>query len=111
MMLSISESDPLFGVIKAGYVKRGNRLPNYAGHAVVLINDTVWDITSEQFGLPNIYPFEDLFKWWDKVAISDITLSDDEFSFYVKEVITKRVLRSPNDVIGMEGMRPRFLEW
>jgi hypothetical protein len=111
MMLNISESDPLFGSIKTGYIKRGNRLPKNAGHAVVLINDTVLDIASEQFDLPNIYPFVDLFKLWDKVVLSDIILNNDKFSFYIKEIITKKILRSPNDVIGLEEIKPRFLEW
>lgn len=111
LMSDISPDDPLFGTIKTSYVKRGNRLPKNAGHAVVLVNGTVLDIASEQFGLPSVYPLDDSFKQWETVAISDIILNDDKLSFYVESVITKKVLLPSDEAVGLEGSKPRFLEW
>lgn len=113
LISEIKADDPVFGIIKTDYIKRGNRLPKNAGHAVVLIDDTVWDITSEQFGLPNTYPFSDLFKWWIKVAQAEITLNNDKLNFYINEVKIKQVVHNPQ--LGMEeygkreATKPNFL--
>ena len=115
LMTDIEISDPIFGAIKSSYNKRGNGLPNNAGHAVVLVGDIVWDITSEQFGLPNTYPFSDLFKWWDKVAVSDIKLNKDQLDFYVEKVTTLQILKGYNEyrdkMIATESIKPRYLKW
>ena len=115
LMTDIEISDPIFGIIKSSYIKRGNRLPNNAGHAVVLVGDIVWDITSEQFGLPNTYPFSDLFKWWDKVAVSDIKLNKDQLDFYIEKVTTLEILKGYNEyrdkMIATESIKPRYLKW
>lgn len=115
LMTDIEISDPIFGIIKSSYIKRGNRLPNNAGHAVVLVGDIVWDITSEQFGLPNTYPFSDLFKWWDKVAVSDIKLNKDQLDFYIEKVTTLEILKGYNEyrdkMIATESIKPKYLKW
>ena len=115
LMTDIEISDPIFGIIKSSYIKRGNRLPNNAGHAVVLVGDIVWDITSEQFGLPNTYPFSDLFKWWDKVTISDIVLNKEKLDFYIEKVTTLEILKGYNEyrdkMIATESIKPRYLKW
>lgn len=112
IMSAIDTDDPLFGPIKKGYVKRGNRLPSYAGHAVVLVGSTVWDITSEQFGSPNTYSFKDLFNWWNKVAVADIVLNDVKLAFRIDTVKTKRIITNPQ--IGIESLtlpKPKFTSW
>lgn len=115
LMTDIEISDPIFGIIKSSYIKRGNRLANNAGHAVVLVGDTVWDITSEQFGLPVTYLFSDLFKWWDKVAVSDIKLNKDQLDFYIEKVTTLEILKGYNEyrdkMIATESIKPRYLKW
>lgn len=49
---------------------------NKIGHAVLLVDDTVYDLTSKQFGLPHVYPFsavEKLFKIIKRDATIDVT--------------------------------------
>lgn len=111
LLEGVSNDDELFGGIKQGYVKRGNSLPKNAGHAVVLIGETVWDITSEQFGLENTYPLADLFKRWGYVKVSDITLSNDKLAFYVNEIKAKDEPVTSDYFLATEGVRPRFMEW
>lgn len=115
LLTDVDIADQVFGIIKEMYVKRGNRLPKNAGHAVVLVGDVVWDITSEQFGLPNTYPFSDLFKWWDKVTVSDIKLNKDELNFYVEKVTTLEVVKGyaeyKDKMIATESHKPKYLKW
>ena len=115
LMEDIEVGDPIFGVIKNSYIKRGNRLPNNAGHAVVLVGDAVWDITSQQFGLSITYPFSDLFIWWDKVTVSDITLNKEVLDFYIEKVTTLEVIRGYDEyrdkMIAMESAKPKYLKW
>lgn len=115
LMDDIKISDPVFGAIKSYYIKRGNRLPNNAGHAVVQVSDTVWDITSQQFGLPVTYPFSGLFKCWDKVTISDIVLNKEKLDFYIEKVITLEVIKGydkyRDKMIATESIKPKYLTW
>ena len=115
LLNDVDITDPLFGVIKDMYVKRGNKLPKNAGHAVVLVGDIVWDITSEQFGLPNTYPFSDLFKWWDKVTVSDIKLNKEQLDFYIEKVTTLEIIKGYDEyrdkMIATESIKPKYLKW
>lgn len=75
--------DNIFSDIKKRFTNRGNKLPDRTGHVVVLVNDTIYDITSEQFGLPTVYSL-DLFKSiWKSIKIADLTI-DKNIYFYIK---------------------------
>lgn len=83
----------IYGIIKAGFIKRGNSLPDRTGHSVVLINDIIYDITSDQFGLPSMYSLK-LFKLiWKSVKIIDIKI-DKTNDFYISNKIkTIKILK------------------
>jgi hypothetical protein len=62
------------GRVKRHFVKNGNRLSGKGGHVGVLIGETIYDVTSAQFGLPITYPLKCFLDMWDTVLIVDITL-------------------------------------
>lgn len=62
------------GRVKRYFVKNGNQLSGKGGHVGVLVKDTVYDVTSAQFGLPITYPLDRFLGMWDTAAIVEITM-------------------------------------
>lgn len=62
------------GRVKRFFVKNGNQLSGKGGHVGVLVKDTVYDVTSAQFGLPITYPLDRFLGMWDTAAIVGITM-------------------------------------
>jgi hypothetical protein len=96
---SFNNSNDIYGDIKRRFVQRGNKLPERLGHAVVNVKDTVYDITAEQYNLPNSYPFAKFLAQWKNVYTADIELSKDG-DFYLGSVKKKEKL--DNDSVEPE---------
>ena len=69
------------GRVKRHFVKNNNQLSDKGGHVGVLVKDTVYDVTSAQFGLPITYSLNDFLGMWDTVAIVDIKLKPSKTSW------------------------------
>lgn len=74
-IMSITDTRGIYYDIKKQYLKR-NRLQANIGHAVVLIDDTVYDITSDQFGLPSAYPLSAFKDMWETTYIGTVVIND-----------------------------------
>jgi hypothetical protein len=85
-----SESNESFRDIKASYLKRKD-LPVRTGHAVVLVDNVVYDCTSGQFKLPETYSFNFFSKVWETIHDGVITLGDINDDFGVSKVTQKRM--------------------
>jgi hypothetical protein len=66
--------DDFHGRVKRHFVKNGNQLSGKGGHVGVLVNNTIYDVTSAQFGLPISYPLDRFLGMWDTAVVVDITL-------------------------------------
>lgn len=64
--------------IKDSFIKRGNRLPKITGHAVVLVNNFIYDITSKQFGLEKIYSLNFFRHIWTNVYEAKLIIDEKE---------------------------------
>ncbi|MCE5225870.1 MAG: hypothetical protein LLG05_08400 [Porphyromonadaceae bacterium] len=69
-------SNDFHGKVKKQFINNGNKLSNRGGHVVVLVGDTVYDVTSAQFGLPVVYSLDKFLQMWDTVQVVDITLNE-----------------------------------
>lgn len=69
------------GRVKRHFVKNKNQLSDKGGHVGVLIGETVYDVTSAQFGLPITYPLNDFLNMWDTVQIVDVKLKPSNTSW------------------------------
>ncbi len=72
------------GRVKTQFIKNGNKLSDKGGHVGVLVDDTVYDVTSAQFGLPISYPLDIFLGMWDNVHVVDITLKPNKTSWNQK---------------------------
>lgn len=69
------------GRVKRHFVKNNNQLSDKGGHVGVLVGETVYDVTSAQFGLPITYPLNDFLNMWDTVAVVEIKLKPTNTSW------------------------------
>lgn len=94
---SIPDKGPMdaYYVIKKQYEKRGHKLLKQIGHVVVVIEDTVFDITSGQFGLPETYPLDDFSKIWQEIFEVSITPNNKPDDFFIEEVKKIKVEKQP----------------
>ena len=69
------------GRVKRHFVKNKNQLSDKGGHVGVLVGETVYDVTSAQFGLPITYPLNDFLGMWDTVAVVDVKLKPAKTSW------------------------------
>jgi hypothetical protein len=69
------------GRVKRHFVKNKNQLSDKGGHVGVLVGETVYDVTSAQFGLPITYPLNDFLSMWDTVAVVDVKLKPAKTSW------------------------------
>lgn len=69
------------GRVKRHFVKNKNQLSDKGGHVGVLVGETVYDVTSAQFGLPITYPLNDFLNMWDTVAVVDVKLKPAKTSW------------------------------
>lgn len=67
-------SNDFHGRVKRQFIKNGNKLSNKGGHVVVLVGDTVYDVTSAQFGLPITYSLNSFLDMWDTAQVVEIAL-------------------------------------
>lgn len=85
----LPNDDSVYGEIKRAFVKRGNKLLEHTGHAVVIIDDVIYDITSGQFGLPFQYAYYEFAEMWVNKYLAEIVLNGKKEDFGV-EKITRR---------------------
>ena len=85
-----SESNETFRDIKASYLKRKD-LPTRTGHAIVLVDNVVYDCTSGQFKLPESYSFNFFSKVWETIHDGTITIGDINDNFGVSKITQKRM--------------------
>lgn len=69
------------GRVKRHFVKNKNQLSDKGGHVGVLVGETVYDVTSAQFGLPIVYQLNDFLGMWDTVQIVDVKLKPSNTSW------------------------------
>ena len=64
-------------------------MPVNFGHAVILIDDVIYDITSEQFNLPIMYHRRVFLNIWQKVNKAKIIINEsaDYRNFKVRDII------------------------
>lgn len=91
---SIPDDDKtIYGDIKNHFKKRNKRLPNRMGHAVILINDDIYDVTSGQFNLPSFYKLELFKEIWLTCFTCDILIDELSIdSFKIKSVKKMKVI-------------------
>lgn len=85
----LPNDDSVYGEIKRAFVKRGNKLLERTGHAVVIIDDIIYDITSGQFGLPFQYAYYEFAEMWLDKYLAEVVLNGKKEDFGV-EKITRR---------------------
>ena len=78
----LDNENNIFSDIKKHFTRRGNKLPDRTGHVVVLVNDKIYDITSEQFGLSTVYSLGLFKSIWKSIKIADLTI-DKNSDFYI----------------------------
>jgi hypothetical protein len=84
-----SDDEKPYSIIKRSFVKRGNKLPDKTGHAVLLYEGKIYDTTSGQFGLPQVYSMESFENIWVSVFDAEIKLSTSEDDFFVEKISKK----------------------
>ena len=89
LMNKLPNDNSPYGIIKKGFDKRGGKLLSRIGHAVILIDKNIYDITSGQFGLPVFYTLEDFKKIWKDIYIAEVTLNKDPKTFNVEKITKK----------------------
>jgi len=92
MVMDIADTDldSNYREIKRNFIKRG-KLPDNLGHAVLLIGEVIYDITSEQFGLHGVYSLSLFRNIWKEIYLAKIKI-DSTSDFGIKEIkLGKRV--------------------
>lgn len=82
-----------YAKIKTALHNRNNLLPKNIGHVAVLIDNTVYDLTSGQFGLENMYSL-DIFRdiWADTHTCSVIVDESNVEDFKITKITKKAQL-------------------
>lgn len=107
LVLSLPDDDSDYGIIKKAFIKRGNRLPKITGHTALLIGEAVFDATSSQFNLPQIYPLSFFNKIWKVTYDAKIVTGNPDVDFGVvrisrvkrKEVVLENIAGVPRSPI------------
>lgn len=88
LIMNINDSDENYGEIKRNFIHR-KHLPVNFGHAVILIDDVIYDITSDQFNLPIMYHRRVFLNIWQKVNKAKIIINEsaDYRDFKVRDII------------------------
>lgn len=89
LMNKLPNDNSPYGIIKKGFDKRGGKLLSKIGHAIVLVDKDIYDITSGQFGLPTFYTLEDFKKIWKDIYIAEVILNKDPRTFNVEKITKK----------------------
>lgn len=81
IILSMRDDMKQFSSLRKAFIRRGNSVNPVSGHAVVLVDATVYDTTSGQFGLPDTYSFDTFASHWEEIKKIEVTTGDlpDEF--------------------------------
>lgn len=82
-------TDDRFKPIYDNYIKRGGTLINI-GHAVVLVDDTIYDPTADQFGLPTTYPLDQFLRTWKTIKIGTVEILPDDCDEFFARVSSER---------------------
>ena len=90
------------GRVKRYFVKNGNQLSGKGGHVGVLVKDTVYDVTSAQFGLPVTYPLDRFLGMWDTAAIVEIKMKPSLTSW--KQDIKYSYKSKDMNAVAQEGL-------
>lgn len=74
LIANFPTGDDFHGRVKKHFVNNKNQLSDKGGHIAVLVGETVYDVTSAQFGLPITYPLDVFLGMWDTVAVVTVKL-------------------------------------
>lgn len=117
------------GRVKRHFVKNGNQLSDKGGHVGVLVGETVYDVTSAQFGLPISYPLNDFLGMWDTVQIVKVKMKPSntnwtqaiQYSYKTKAIATvaqeslqeglEYALQGYVEEDSLEGDKEDFYQW
>ena len=102
MILNITDASGVYYGVRKTYLDKQS-LANDTGHAVVLVGDTIYDITSAQFGLPSSYAVSELAKMWVDIRETDCTI-DFSRVFYAGKMTYGNKLKIVNNKAG-------FIKW
>lgn len=69
------------GRVKRHFVNNKNQLSDKGGHVAVLVGETIYDVTSAQFGLPITYPLDVFLGMWDTAAIVSVKIKPNRTSW------------------------------
>ena len=87
----VGKYKPVFSKIRSSFIRRAKTLSPKSGHAVVLIDKTIYDITSGQFDLPNTYTFDFFVSCWNELRKIDVTIGTKPDKFLVNGIKTLEV--------------------
>lgn len=71
--------------IKEHFIKRKGLLER-TGHVVILVENIVYDITSDQFKEPETYPFSIFCKTWENIYKATIEIGDTNNNFGIAKI-------------------------
>lgn len=91
IVLSMTDDNKIFSNMRKAFVKRGNTFSPTSGHAVVLVEDTIYDITSGQFGLPRTYRFDQFLSYWNEIRKIEVTKGIKPEKFLINGIKTTHV--------------------
>ena len=94
LILSFPDDGGARTLIKDAFVKRGGHLLARTGHVVLCREETIFDITSGQFNLPEIYPFVQFEQMWKKLYSAEVIVDKKE-EFGIKEIKKRAYNRTP----------------
>ncbi len=86
IILSMDDEIEHFSNMRKAFIRRSATPSPRSGHAVVLIGNKIYDITSGQFGLPHIYEFPFFSDCWSQIKTIDVTLGGPPDKFLVQKI-------------------------
>lgn len=93
LIKSFQEEQNVYADIKTALLKRNGKLPARTGHAVVVVDNVIYDMTSGQFGLSPIYTLEEFKDIWTTVYVITVKVDESDLdSFKLASVSKKSVV-------------------
>lgn len=90
LIKSFQEDTGIYSDIKSALLKRNGKLPERIGHVVVLVEETVYDMTSGQFGLASTYTLDQFKDIWRTVFVCSVKVNEKDTDNFKLEKVHKR---------------------
>lgn len=71
-------------------------------HIAIEVDDTIYDVTSEQFKLPETYSKERFYKAWYNIYYVELAIKSEEFTYFRTVATSKKLIQS-SKVISTES--------